>query len=72
MKQAKGFPALGTVFQFQRVAKLHQHIKNQFLFLIGQSTHRLLYGIKQGGEVIADCLDKFWIIPLSWRDYFII
>ena len=35
MKQAKGFPALGAVFQIQRVAKLHQHIKNELLLLIG-------------------------------------
>ena len=48
VKQAESFPPLGSVFQFQRVAKLHQHIKNEFLLLIGHSTHCLFYGIKQG------------------------
>ena len=48
VKQAESFPPLGAVFQFQRVAKLHQHIKNEFLLLIGDSTRCLFYGLKQG------------------------
>ena len=67
MKQAERFPALGVVFQFQRVAKLHQHIKNELLLLIRHFTHRLLNSIKQGGEVITDSLDEFWIVPLLCR-----